>query len=106
MKVNMNCLCNDVKREIHTFINGNPKTNYKQVVKDVQNYWDLKNNLSLDMEVECDNENCNNVRWSSKMVKIIYTKLGHNVIKEYCSQRCKNQQQLIQRHKRMISFVM
>ena len=106
MKVNMNNLCNDVKWEIHTYINGTPKTNYKQVLKDIRNYWDLRHNLMLDMEVECNNENCNNVRWSSKMLKIFKnTKSNRKIINEYCSQVCRKQQQNIEQQRRMLSFV-
>lgn len=107
MKVNMNNLCNDVKWEIHTFINGNPKINYKRVLKDIHNYWDLKDNLMLDMEVECNNETCNNVRWSSKMFKIFKkNKSNRKIINEYCSHCCYIQQQNIEKQRRMLSFVM
>ena len=105
MKVNMNNLCNDVKWEIHTYINGTPKTNYKQVLKDIHKHWDLKDNLTLDMEIECNNEDCNNVRWSSKMYKSMYTRIGRKIINEYCSQGCRKQQQIIDQRQRMISFV-
>lgn len=106
MKVNMNNLCNDVKWEIHTFINGTPATNYKQVLKDIHNYWDLKDNLGLDIEIECHNEYCNNVRWSSKMFKIFKNpKSNRKIINEYCSQRCINHQKVIEQQRRVLSFV-